>query len=165
MCHCNQCGSDWEPNARSGGNPVQCPRCKRVDWREPRKGVKNDELRGAGIGAVGAVVGSGNGAGVPVLPKAKGNGRITFAAQCGVNWWRECICQTTGTREYRAEKLSGPKVVYAARSDQGSGDKWRQTIRPIVRAEERTEFSLHAPKSNLKLLWSAFAIWGSSCRV
>ncbi len=72
MCHCNQCGSDWEPNARSGGNPVQCPRCKRVDWREPRKGVKNDELRGAGIGAVGAVVGSGNGAGVPVLPKARG---------------------------------------------------------------------------------------------
>lgn len=71
MCHCNQCGSDWEPNARSGGNPVQCPRCKRVDWREPRKGVKNDELRGAGIGAVGAVVGSGNGAGVSVLPQAK----------------------------------------------------------------------------------------------
>lgn len=71
MCHCNQCGSDWEPNARSGGNPVQCPRCKRVDWREPRKGVKNDELRGAGSVSAGASVGSGNGAGVPVLPKTK----------------------------------------------------------------------------------------------
>lgn len=71
MPHCNQCESDWDQRLKDR-IPVQCPRCKRVDWREPRKGVKNDELRGAGSGAVGAVVGSGNGAGVPVLPKAKG---------------------------------------------------------------------------------------------
>ena len=27
--HCNKCGSDWMGKTK---NPVQCPRCKRVDW-------------------------------------------------------------------------------------------------------------------------------------
>ena len=27
---CNQCGQSWESRK---ANPVQCPRCKRVDWK------------------------------------------------------------------------------------------------------------------------------------
>ena len=34
MAHCNQCGEDWKSKV---AKPVQCPRCKRVDWAEPKK--------------------------------------------------------------------------------------------------------------------------------
>ena len=34
--HCNQCESEWVARPRSR-IPVQCPRCKRVDWAEPKK--------------------------------------------------------------------------------------------------------------------------------
>jgi|ERR1035437_9389303 hypothetical protein len=37
MPHCNQCEQDWEQR-KLGGDPVQCPRCHRTDWREPKKG-------------------------------------------------------------------------------------------------------------------------------
>ena len=46
MLHCNQCGSDWESRVV---DPVQCPRCKRVDWREDKKG-KVDVQRNVEIG-------------------------------------------------------------------------------------------------------------------
>jgi phage FluMu protein Com len=37
--HCNQCGQDWTIRLK-GRLPVQCPRCKRVDWSEPKKGAE-----------------------------------------------------------------------------------------------------------------------------
>lgn len=33
-CTCLRCGATWTPRK---SNPVQCPRCKRVDWNKPRK--------------------------------------------------------------------------------------------------------------------------------
>jgi predicted Zn-ribbon and HTH transcriptional regulator len=44
MVHCNQCGSDWEPR-KSFGEPVQCPRCKRVDWASNKKWSVADMTR------------------------------------------------------------------------------------------------------------------------
>jgi hypothetical protein len=44
MPHCNQCEQDWEQR-KLGGDPVQCPRCHRTDWREPKKG-KNGKTEG-----------------------------------------------------------------------------------------------------------------------
>lgn len=38
---CNQCGADWEARVES---PVQCPRCKRVDWAEPKKWSMSDMM-------------------------------------------------------------------------------------------------------------------------
>lgn len=38
--HCNQCDSWWKPRA-STDIPVQCPRCKRVDWQELNKGGRD----------------------------------------------------------------------------------------------------------------------------
>jgi hypothetical protein len=29
ICHCSRCGSSWRARVEA---PVQCPRCKRVDW-------------------------------------------------------------------------------------------------------------------------------------
>ena len=87
MCHCNQCGSDWEPNARSGGNPVQCPRCKRVDWREPKKGIRDGQSRSGDQGSGdhrrdGSVRGHRSDSG-------QGAGEVRFPAQepsdCGSN--------------------------------------------------------------------------------
>lgn len=37
MLHCNQCEAEWEPRLKDGKLPVQCPRCKRVDWNQPPK--------------------------------------------------------------------------------------------------------------------------------
>ena len=34
MAHCNQCEADWQTRVE---RPVQCPRCHRVDWAEPKK--------------------------------------------------------------------------------------------------------------------------------
>lgn len=34
-CQCAQCGARWIPRK---ADPVQCPRCKRVDWRPEPKG-------------------------------------------------------------------------------------------------------------------------------
>lgn len=34
-CTCLRCGATWTPRKP---NPVQCPRCKRVDWN--KKAVK-----------------------------------------------------------------------------------------------------------------------------
>lgn len=36
MPHCNQCEADWQNRANTP-HPIQCPRCKRVDWAEPKK--------------------------------------------------------------------------------------------------------------------------------
>ena len=33
-CTCLRCGATWTPRKP---NPVQCPRCKRVDWNKPKK--------------------------------------------------------------------------------------------------------------------------------
>ena len=44
MVHCNQCEADWEPR-KSNGSPVQCPRCKRVDWAEKKKWSVADMAR------------------------------------------------------------------------------------------------------------------------
>ncbi len=38
MLICNRCGAEWVPR-KVDGKPVQCPRCKRVDWQEPRRKV------------------------------------------------------------------------------------------------------------------------------
>ena len=46
MCHCNQCGYDWKP--RNGPNPVACPKCKRYDWNEAKKGNGNEMVKGGG---------------------------------------------------------------------------------------------------------------------
>ena len=35
MVHCNQCGWEWEARVP---DPSTCPKCKRYDWREPKKG-------------------------------------------------------------------------------------------------------------------------------
>lgn len=43
VLHCNQCESDWKKRVKAG-LPVQCPRCKRVDWAEPKKGERSVEL-------------------------------------------------------------------------------------------------------------------------
>jgi len=32
---CRKCGATWEPRVV---DPVQCPRCKRCDWKAPKKG-------------------------------------------------------------------------------------------------------------------------------
>lgn len=34
-CHCNQCENDWKSRK---ANPTACPRCKRYDWAQPKKG-------------------------------------------------------------------------------------------------------------------------------
>lgn len=34
--HCHKCGADWLPR-KEGELPVQCPRCKRVDWQKPKE--------------------------------------------------------------------------------------------------------------------------------
>jgi len=39
MPHCNQCDSDWTSRVE---RPVQCPRCKRVDWAQPRKSLSSE---------------------------------------------------------------------------------------------------------------------------
>ena len=31
---CKRCGAEWK--TRMVGNPVQCPRCKRVDWNKEK---------------------------------------------------------------------------------------------------------------------------------
>lgn len=35
VVQCNQCGHTWEPRVWP---PQCCPRCKRYDWNEPKKG-------------------------------------------------------------------------------------------------------------------------------
>jgi hypothetical protein len=44
MAHCNQCGWDWEPKVEC---PKACTRCKRYDWTEPKKGIKNEISNGS----------------------------------------------------------------------------------------------------------------------
>lgn len=39
--YCNLCGASWNPRTSS---PVQCPRCKRVDWAKP-KPKRGKEMR------------------------------------------------------------------------------------------------------------------------
>ena len=39
--HCNQCDFDWESRVEE---PRACPRCKRYDWREPKKSGGNHGL-------------------------------------------------------------------------------------------------------------------------
>ena len=36
---CKQCGAEWTPRVE---NPVQCPRCKRVDWKEVQEEKNKD---------------------------------------------------------------------------------------------------------------------------
>ena len=36
MHKCNQCGSEWE-GRHWVAVPVQCPRCHRTDWNQPKK--------------------------------------------------------------------------------------------------------------------------------
>ena len=83
--HCNQCESEWVARPRSR-IPVQCPRCKRVDWAEPKKGIKNASIihepeRGVRV-SIGAAdrnrkqlpVRSGQGdVNAPVVPGSRGN--------------------------------------------------------------------------------------------
>ena len=38
VARCNQCGHVWEPRVNP---PQSCPRCKRYDWNEPKKGEVN----------------------------------------------------------------------------------------------------------------------------
>lgn len=38
QCRCNQCGHEWEARVR---DPQCCPKCKRYDWDEPKKGESN----------------------------------------------------------------------------------------------------------------------------
>lgn len=40
VCKCKRCGAEWTPRL-VGRKPVQCPRCKRVDW--DRDTVKTQE--------------------------------------------------------------------------------------------------------------------------
>lgn len=35
MLTCLRCGGSWRPR-KVGSDPVQCPRCKRVDWNRGR---------------------------------------------------------------------------------------------------------------------------------
>lgn len=37
--HCNQCGLDWDSRIEK---PRACPRCKRYDWNEPKKGERRE---------------------------------------------------------------------------------------------------------------------------
>jgi hypothetical protein len=37
--HCNQCGLDWDSRIE---RPRACPRCKRYDWNEPKKGERHE---------------------------------------------------------------------------------------------------------------------------
>ena len=74
MAHCNQCGFEWQPRVE---NPTVCTRCKRYDWREPKKGgrhgsSKDDDVRGTGSDAEGGKGRSRDGTSLPVLRKAKG---------------------------------------------------------------------------------------------
>ncbi|MFA5379972.1 MAG: hypothetical protein WC455_29700 [Dehalococcoidia bacterium] len=34
QCTCRRCGATWTPRV---DKPIQCPRCKRVDWDKTRK--------------------------------------------------------------------------------------------------------------------------------
>lgn len=77
MLHCEKCGASWEPRKKDGGLPVQCPRCKRVDWQEPKNGgsdvgPKNDVGRGAGGDAADSSGRERNGVAVSVLQAAEG---------------------------------------------------------------------------------------------
>jgi hypothetical protein len=53
MPHCNQCEQDWEQR-KLGGDPVQCPRCHRTDWRELKKGNRGSRDAGVGSGNIGS---------------------------------------------------------------------------------------------------------------
>ena len=46
VSHCNQCEKDWTPRV---DNPACCPRCKRYDWREPKKGGGSSVVRAVDI--------------------------------------------------------------------------------------------------------------------
>lgn len=48
MAHCNQCGWDWDARVPA---PAACTKCKRYDWREPKKG-DGYETRRNGRGGV-----------------------------------------------------------------------------------------------------------------
>ncbi len=48
MAHCNQCGFDWK---NTTAHPRACTKCKRYDWDEPKKGLKNAGIRD-GIGKI-----------------------------------------------------------------------------------------------------------------
>ena len=71
MKTCNQCGYEWEPRL-AGRNPVACPACKRYDWSEAKKGVKNGNGRVHEPDAGAKAGGKGKRAAVPVLRKSKG---------------------------------------------------------------------------------------------
>lgn len=49
---CRHCGAEWKQR-KVGSDPVQCPRCKRVDWNGPIRRLMNgqDEAGKIGIGA------------------------------------------------------------------------------------------------------------------
>lgn len=51
MCHCNQCGYNWKPRPETNGNPRACPSCKRYDWQEPKKGIRDGQSRNGDQGS------------------------------------------------------------------------------------------------------------------
>jgi hypothetical protein len=69
MLDCLRCGAEWESRKKSG-LPVQCPRCKRVDWNRDGQNGTHAESH-SGVEGQGEERG-GQSSTVPVLPKTKG---------------------------------------------------------------------------------------------
>lgn len=91
MEHCNQCGSAWKSRIKS---PVQCPRCKRYDWRQPKKGVRmihlsevaslsTEEIEAMQKPKGPSIMAEGFPISIPAMPKKKsGNGAFPHKMAC-----------------------------------------------------------------------------------
>ena len=147
---CNQCRHEWR--GRGQNRPCACPRCKRYDWAEPKKGIGNASVKDSGSTERGVeVCGPGNQAPAPVRPQKQavrvGRQRSVAAVKSGPDAELGEHAEAKGVKNVeestgktaRAQEFTGGSVVVV--KPRSSSRSQRNSSAPTSKARQDNERS------------------------